>query len=83
MSHLPLDGRVAIVSGANHGIGAATAAELAGWAPTSPSPTSRTPPRTTIPAAPRSTAPSGSGAPKQLSPPWKRLAGGSTPSRPT
>lgn len=29
MSHRPLDGRVAIVSGANHGIGAATAAELA------------------------------------------------------
>ena len=29
MSRLPLDGRVAIVSGANHGIGAATAAELA------------------------------------------------------
>ena len=29
MSHLPLDGRVAIVSGANHGIGAAAAAELA------------------------------------------------------
>jgi 3-oxoacyl-[acyl-carrier protein] reductase len=29
MSRLPLDGRVAVVSGANHGIGAATAAELA------------------------------------------------------
>jgi 3-oxoacyl-[acyl-carrier protein] reductase len=29
MSHLPLDGRVAVVTGANHGIGAATAAELA------------------------------------------------------
>lgn len=29
MSNLPLDGRVAIVSGANHGIGAATAAALA------------------------------------------------------
>lgn len=29
MAHLPLDGRVAIVSGANHGIGAATAAALA------------------------------------------------------
>jgi 3-oxoacyl-[acyl-carrier protein] reductase len=29
MSHLPLLGRVALVSGANHGIGAATAAELA------------------------------------------------------
>lgn len=29
MSPLPLDGRVAVVSGANHGIGAATAAELA------------------------------------------------------
>lgn len=29
MSRLPLDGRVAIVSGANHGIGAATAVELA------------------------------------------------------
>jgi 3-oxoacyl-[acyl-carrier protein] reductase len=29
MSHFPLDGRVAIVSGANHGIGAATAAALA------------------------------------------------------
>lgn len=29
MSDRPLDGRVAIVSGANHGIGAATAAELA------------------------------------------------------
>lgn len=29
MSHRPLDGRVAVVSGANHGIGAATAAELA------------------------------------------------------
>ena len=29
MSQLPLDGRVAIVSGANHGIGASTAAELA------------------------------------------------------
>jgi 3-oxoacyl-[acyl-carrier protein] reductase len=28
MSHLPLDGRVAVVSGANHGVGAATAAEL-------------------------------------------------------
>lgn len=29
MSTLPLDGRVAVVSGANHGIGAVTAAELA------------------------------------------------------
>jgi 3-oxoacyl-[acyl-carrier protein] reductase len=29
MSQLPLDGRVAVVSGGNHGIGAATAAELA------------------------------------------------------
>lgn len=29
MSHLPLAGRVAVVSGANHGIGAATAVELA------------------------------------------------------
>lgn len=29
VSHLPLDGRVAIVSGANHGIGASTAVELA------------------------------------------------------
>jgi len=29
MTPLPLDGRVAVVSGANHGIGAATAAELA------------------------------------------------------
>lgn len=29
MSTFPLDGRVAVVSGANHGIGAATAAELA------------------------------------------------------
>lgn len=29
MSRSPLDGRVAVVSGANHGIGAATAAELA------------------------------------------------------
>lgn len=29
MSPLPLDGRVAVVSGANHGIGAATAAQLA------------------------------------------------------
>ena len=29
MSHLPLSGRVALVSGANHGIGASTAAELA------------------------------------------------------
>lgn len=29
MANLPLDGRVAIVSGANHGIGAATAAALA------------------------------------------------------
>ena len=29
MSSLPLDGRVAVVSGANHGIGGATAAELA------------------------------------------------------
>ena len=29
MPDLPLDGRVAIVTGANHGIGAATAAELA------------------------------------------------------
>lgn len=29
MSSLPLDGRVAVVSGANHGIGAASAAELA------------------------------------------------------
>ncbi len=29
MTHLPLDGRVAIVSGANHGIGASTAVELA------------------------------------------------------
>lgn len=29
MSHLPLAGRIAVVSGANHGIGAATARELA------------------------------------------------------
>lgn len=29
MPRLPLSGRVAVVSGANHGIGAATAAELA------------------------------------------------------
>lgn len=29
MSSCPLDGRVAVVSGANHGIGAATAVELA------------------------------------------------------
>ncbi len=83
MPDLPLSGRVAIVTGANHGIGAAPLLSSLGSAPMSSSPISRTRPPTTIPVVPPSTAPSVSRAPRSPSQRSRRLAGGSTPSRPT